>query len=134
MINNFIKKLFNKEVILYIIFGFLTTFVDTIIFFMFNNILKLNYIFSTCMAWFFAVLFSYITNKLFVFSYKRNTNKLLKEIMSFFSLRLISLVLSIVFMIIMIEILNISEFLSKILVNFVVVVINYFFSKLFIFT
>lgn len=133
MFKSIYKKLFNKEVILYLIFGVLTTLVDTIVFYLANYKLNIHYVVSTCLAWIFAVLFAYVTNKLFVFSNIKNKNNIFKEIFYFFSLRLASLLLSIFFMVIMVDIININEFLSKILVNIFVVIANYFFSKIFIF-
>ncbi len=133
MFKSIYKKLFNREVILYLIFGVLTTLVDFIVFYISNNLLNIHYIVSTCLAWIFAVLFAYITNKIFVFSAIENKHNIFKEIFYFFTLRLASLILSIIFMVIMVDFLNISEILSKILVNVFVVVANYFFSKVFIF-
>lgn len=133
MFKSIYKKLFNKEIILYLIFGVLTTLVDAIIFYIANYTLNIHYVISTCLAWIFAVLFAYITNKIFVFSAIQNKQNIFKEMFSFFSLRLLSLLLSIVFMVIMVNIMNINEFLSKILVNVLVVIANYFFSKIFIF-
>ena len=126
------KKLFSKEVILYLIFGVLTTLVDTVVFYISNYTLNIHYIISTCIAWVFAVLFAYITNKLFVFESKTYEN-LLKEMISFFSLRFVSLLMSLLFMFLLVNILGINVLISKIAVNFLVVVANYFFSKLFIF-
>lgn len=133
MFEKILKKIFNKEVILYLIFGVLTTIVDFIVFYISNKTLKIHYVIATCLAWIFAVLFAYLTNKIFVFSAIENKNNIFKEIFYFFSLRLLSLVLSIIFMVVMIDFMFIPELISKILVNIFVVVANYFFSKLFIF-
>ena len=133
MFKNLYEKLFNKEVILYLIFGVLTTLVDTVVFYISNYTLNIHYVISTCLAWIFAVLFAYITNKIFVFSSTKNNQNIFKEIFYFFSLRLVSLLLSILFMVIMVNYLHIPEIISKILVNVFVVISNYFFSKIFIF-
>lgn len=128
-----LKKLFTKQIILYLVFGVLTTVVDTLVFYIFNYKFNIHYTVSTCFAWVFAVLFAYFTNKMFVFCESNKTRNLIKEMFYFFSLRFASLILSIFFMVIMVNILNINELLSKILVNFFVVIANYFFSKFFIF-
>lgn len=133
MFKNLYEKLFNKEVILYLIFGVLTTLVDTVVFYISNYTIHIHYVISTCLAWIFAVLFAYITNKIFVFSSTKNNQNIFKEIFYFFSLRLVSLLLSILFMVIMVNYLHIPEIISKILVNIFVVISNYFFSKIFIF-
>lgn len=127
------RKIFTKEVLLYLIFGILTTIVDTVIFYISNSLLNIHYVLSTSIAWFFAVLFAYVTNKKFVFSSIQNNKNIFKEMLSFFILRLASLILSIIFMVIMVNIMGIKELLSKILVNIFVVIANYIFSKLFIF-
>ncbi len=133
MFNKLFNKIFNKEVILYLIFGVLTTIIDLIVFYIANNILNIHYVISTCLAWIFAVLFAYVTNKIFVFSSQKKSKSIFKEMLYFFSLRLISLLMSIIFMFVMIDIINISSVISKILVNILVVISNYFFSKLYIF-
>ena len=132
MLKKFLKKFFSKEVIYYLFFGVLTTLIDAIVFYIFNNIFKINYIISTIIAWSFAILFAYITNKSWVFKSKENSN-ILKEFISFVSFRIASLIMSIIFMIIFIEILSINEFISKLMVNVFVVIANYFFSKILIF-
>ena len=133
MLKSVYKKIFNKEVILYLIFGVLTTLVDFIVFYISNKTLNIHYVIATCLAWVFAVLFAYVTNKIFVFSAIKNKHNIFKEMFYFFFLRLASLALSIIFMVIMVDFLSIPEVLSKILVNVFVVIANYFFSKIFIF-
>ncbi|WP_317367527.1 GtrA family protein [uncultured Tyzzerella sp.] len=133
MFKSICKKLFSKEIILYLVFGVLTTLVDTVVFYISNYTLNIHYVISTCLAWIFAVLFAYVTNKLFVFSAIKNKQNIFKEMFYFFSLRLVSLLLSIIFMVLMVNVFSINELLSKILVNFLVVISNYFFSKIFIF-
>lgn len=129
-----LKKLFTKETISYLIFGVLTTVVDTITFYLCNNILKVEYIISTVIAWILAVFFAYFTNKIWVFKSKSNDiYMILKEILSFFFARLVSLIFTLLWMIVTVELLKLNEFISKILANFFVVIMNYFFSKLVIF-
>ena len=43
MLKKFLKKFFSKEVIYYLFFGVLTTLIDAIVFYIFNNIFKINY-------------------------------------------------------------------------------------------
>lgn len=129
-----IYKFVNKETISYIIFGILTTLVDTISFYISNDISKINYIFSTVFAWFLAVTFAYITNKVWVFkSDNFEIHFLIKEFVSFIGARILSLVFTIVWMMITVEIFELNKFMSKVLANIFVVIINYFISKLYIF-
>lgn len=90
-----IKKLYKKyeEVILYVIFGGLTTLVNFVSFWVFNKILgEKFYLVSNVIAWFISVVFAYVTNKLWVFESKSWAFKiLLKEVPEFFAARLFSL-------------------------------------------
>ena len=133
MFKKILKKICTKEFILYLVFGVLTTVVDFIVFFICKNKFNIHYILANCIAWFFAVLFAYVTNKLFVFETMKDGENILKEIFSFFSFRFLSLIMTVIFMFIMVDKLNINEDFSKIAVSFFVVIANYFFSKIFIF-
>lgn len=61
------KKLLNREVITYIIAGILTTIVNLIAKFIFLNLFKLNENATTAIAWVIAVAFAYIINNYWVF-------------------------------------------------------------------
>ena len=82
-----IKKLYKKyeEVILYVVFGGLTTLVNFVSFWVFNKILgEKFYLVSNVIAWFISVVFAYVTNKLWVFESKSWAFKiLLKEVPEF---------------------------------------------------
>lgn len=122
-----------KEVLLYLLFGGLTTIVNILTFYIFRKLNVELYI-SNIIAWIISVLFAFITNKLFVFESKNKTKKEnIKEITSFFGFRLLSLVFDMGSMFLLINILKINDLLSKIFANILVIILNYIFSKLFIF-
>lgn len=125
------KELFikYKELIMYLIFGVLTTLVNIIVYYVSTKIFLINYQISNVLAWILSVTFAFITNKLYVFESKTN-DKLLKETISFYSLRLFSLGIDILIMYIMVSILNINDMISKIVSNVVIIIINYITSKL----
>ena len=77
-----------KELVLYIIFGVLTTIVNIVVYFFFTKLCGVNYIISNIIAWFLSVLFAYVTNRIWVFE-SENTN-LIKEAVLFFGGRLFS--------------------------------------------
>ena len=131
--NSLIKKMLNRETIVYLVFGVLTTAVDYISFAVFYYALGINELISNTIAWAFAVAFAYITNKLFVFNSKSFAMKLLlKEILSFVLARIFSLVLTNIFLILAGHI-NMNMLLAKAMTSVAVIIINYIFSKLFIF-
>ena len=116
-----------NELIIYIIFGALTTIVNIAVYFFFTKICGVNYIVSNIIAWFLSVLFAYITNRIWVFE-SHNTN-LVKESILFFGGRLFSGILDTGLMILFIDILTIGDLISKIVIQIIVVAINYIFSK-----
>ena len=66
-----------KEIIMYLIFGTLTTVVNIVVYYLFSNIIHMNYLFSNAVAWFLSVLFAYVTNRKYVFDSKNN--QIIKE-------------------------------------------------------
>ena len=124
-----------KEVINYLIFGALCTVVNFVTYYLFAKIFSVEEVTSSGLSWFFAVLFAYITNKLFVFESKTNTKKeFVKEITSFFLARILSGILCDVgTFALMVKVFKINDIFSKIVTQVMVIVVNYIFSKLFIF-
>lgn len=131
-----IKELYNKykEILMYLIFGVLTTVVNIVSYFLLARILHIDTVVSTVIALILSILFAYITNKIFVFESKTNTAKeLLKEIISFFGCRAFTGILDVAFMYITVDVFNLNDMIMKIISNIVVIVVNYIFSKLIIF-
>ena len=126
---------FNKyrEALLYLFFGGCTTLVNIVAFYIIRKFGVSTYI-TNIIAWFLSVVFAFITNKLFVFESKNTSIKdSFKECFSFFLFRVISLVFDMEIMYLLIDLLNINEMVSKVFSNIFVIIINYVFSKLFIF-
>lgn len=141
---SFIKALLNKETLSYLFFGVLTTIVNYAAFigalFLFNG---KNPLISNTIAFIIATAFAYITNKLWVFNSREWKLKVLKsEIISFLGVRILSFAFEQIGLIICISILNAESYfifgingiiISKVILSFVAVVINYGISKFFIF-
>ena len=104
-----IKELYNKykEILMYLIFGVLTTVVNIVSYFLLARILHIDTVVSTVIALILSILFAYITNKIFVFESKTNRAKeLLKEIISFFGCRALTGILDVAFMYTTVEVFN----------------------------
>lgn len=130
---NLIKKIFNKETIVYLIFGVLTTAVNYLAFWLFKSKFGLTTLVANTVAWVVAVLFAFITNKLFVFESKSfKFNILFFELVSFFGARLLSFFFEEGFLAITSHF-KINDYLSKAVASIVVIILNYFASKYFIF-
>ncbi len=124
----------SKEGILYIIFGILTTVVDWVVYIFLANICNVNYLTATTVSWVVAVLFAFITNKIVVFeSTDMSPGVVLKELFVFTLARISTYVITMVGMWLGVSILGFNELLVKAGVSVVVIVVNYIFSKFFIF-
>lgn len=133
MIKKIWDKVMNREVISYLIFGVLTTLVNWAVYGLMVRS-GVDYRIATAAAWVVSVLFAFIVNKIFVFqSYDLHPDFVMKELLSFTVCRAASGVMEMVLMIMMVSWLRMDEYVSKILVSVVVVILNYVFSKLFIF-
>lgn len=130
----------HKEGMRYLIFGVFTTIVNIISYTLFAKLLlkgieseALRVNISEIIAFIIAVIFAYITNKLYVFESKTEGKKqLLKEISSFFSCRIFTEIISILMMNMSVWF-NINDVFMKIVSNIVVIIVNFIFSKILIF-
>lgn len=132
-----IKKLVTKykEILLYLIFGVLTTVINFSSFFISNKLLgESRYLISQVISWVAAVLFAFITNKLFVFQKKGTLKQALSEFIKFVSVRLLTGVFETLALIAAVDGFNFPVNVSKVVICFAVVVLNYIFSKILIFT
>lgn len=135
-----IKALFYKiippkyrEVVLYLIFGVLTTLVSLGVYYALLWC-GIHYITAQIVSWAAAVAFAFVTNKLFVFNDKDTRgDTLFRQIWQFVSVRILSGVLETALLWLMVDILLIGEEIAKIPVAVITVVVNYVASKLFVF-
>lgn len=122
-----------KEGLLYLFFGGCSTLINILTFFICRQ-LELSIFVSNIIAWTTAVIFAFITNKLIVFDSKNMDKKVvMKETIGFFIARVISLGIDMGIIHLMIDVMKIHEIISKIVSNIVVIIVNYIFSKMFIF-
>ncbi len=119
-----------KEILKYLIVGGLTTVVSIVSYYIVRLFIE-NYLVCTVISWIFAVAFAYITNRVFVFNSKREN--IFKECTEFVFSRILSLVAEVAVMYLLVDFLNISDKISKIIVQVIIVILNYIFSKLFVF-
>ena len=123
-----------REQILYLIFGGLTTVLNWGVYFLCTRVLGWEELLSNGLAWVAGVLFAFFTNKLFVFESKSwKPEVALPEFGEFVGARLLSLLVDEGFMLLTVKILHWPDLPMKIFSNVIVIIINYFFSKLIIF-
>lgn len=131
-----IKKFWNKEVLMYLIFGVLTTIVALAIYYALtytvldaNNSIQLQI--ANVISWVGGVIFAYVTNRKYVFESK-NKNKVV-EAGKFVSARLVTLLMDMAIMFVGVTLLKGNDKILKIISQIVVIVSNYVFSKLIVF-
>lgn len=86
---------------------------------------------SNILSWVLSVTFAFITNKLYVFKIKNN--KVLNEIIKFYFSRLASLGIELLIMYLTVDLLHFNDMICKIVIQFIVILLNYIFSKIFVF-
>ncbi len=145
-INELLRR--HKTLILYIVFGVVTTAVNFISFKLSNLLLgDAWYLLSNVIAWLLSVIAAYVSNKLWVFESRSwQPRQTIYELGTFFSARLLSLGVEELGLFLLVDIAGFGdmtfalmglsfsgEMVAKFLISFFVVAINYFFSKLVIF-
>ena len=137
-----LKKLWRflttPEMISYIIFGVFTTAVNVVSYGLLRPVIHWNaqwdVLTANTIAWILSVAFAFITNKLFVFRSKSCAAKLFwRELSAFVGARLLSLGVDSLGMLLMVNALAWNDWLAKIIMNVIVVIINYVLSKMIIF-
>ena len=139
MINK-VKNLYNKyeEIINYIIVGGLTTVVSLLSFyivriFILTNDSQIDIQIANIISWFLSVLFAFITNKKYVFKSNEKGKEKLKEMIKFYLSRVTTLFIEMLTMWILTDLINIDDKIAKLIVQVILVILNYVFSKLFVF-
>lgn len=131
-VKNIIAKY--KEIFFYGVFGLGATLINIVSFYVFRQLLGIELIPSNVLAWLLAFIFAFITNKLWVFESKSwKSTAAIKEMCSFFITRFTTLILDTFLMWFLVECLQINNLISKVIVNAIVIIVNYVASKFWVF-
>ena len=128
------KKYLNYEMSAYLVAGVLTTLVNIAVFWGLKNIIHIDILAANALAWIVSVVFAYYVNNRYVFlqnkcGIKEESVKILK----FIGARLFSFAVDEAGIWLLVGELGINDLFSKVVMNIIVIIINYIFSKLFIF-
>ena len=122
------------DVLFYLFFGVLTTVVNYLVYLPVYNLLGLSAAASNAIAWVAAVIFAYLTNKPFVFkSNDWSAKTVIPELTKFVSCRIASGLAETLILLVSVDVLGWNGNLWKLITSVLVVVLNYFASKLLIF-
>ena len=145
LINTLIKKFMTKEVILYIVFGVLTTIVNIATFYVLTTFAHITENISNIIAIILAVVFAYVTNRKLVFnstaktfkeivnSTAKNVSEIIVEMFKFFSARFFTMLVEFFGFMLLFDVIHIPNLISKVIVTVLVIVLNFFLSKFFAF-
>ena len=123
-----------KELLLYGVVGVMTTLINIAVFWLCSSVLGIHFAVANVIAWVLSVLFAFFANKIFVFesrSWRRAA--VLREAFTFFLSRAASLLVDEALMWLFIPVLGWEELPAKVVSNIVVIIINYFLGKFWVF-
>ena len=133
-----IKDIFKKyrEIIMYVIVGGMTTVVSLASYYLLtftilnaNNPIQLQI--ANIISWILCVSFAFVTNRKYVFESKYKN--ITKECLDFFLARLSTLIIDMLSMGLMVSVFKINDSIAKIIVQFIILVLNYILSKFLVF-
>jgi len=124
------------EIIRYLIVGVLTTVVSLVVYYglsytVLNPDNPLQLQIANVISWIFSVAFAYVTNRVFVFKSKNENH--FKEITSFVGSRVVTLLMDMAIMFFGVTLFHINDKIVKLASQVIVIILNYVFSKLFVF-
>lgn len=124
----------HRELISYAFFGVLTTLVNYAVYFPLFNYFEFSAAVCNIIAWLVAVLFAFATNKYCVFKSKeKSLNRVLSEMLRFFSCRAGTGIAESLILLITVDILSWNGNIWKIIIGIFVIVANYFGTKFLVF-
>ena len=131
-----LKRAFLKyyDLIVYLIFGVLTTVINYLVYLPCYHFFSLRSAVSNMIAWIAAVAFAYLTNKPFVFrSHDWSAKTVIPELMKFVGTRVGSGGVETLILFVTVDILGMDGIIWKLLTSVLVVILNYVGSKLMVF-
>lgn len=133
-IKELILLFYHNSVIRYIFFGGCTTMVNLVVFYVLRKC-SVQLTVANVISIITAILFAYVVNSKFVFEDKCDTLKdHIRPFLKFISARLITMVIEVGGVWLIVEVLHMSDMIGKFITQFIVLALNYIFSKFFVFT
>ena len=128
-------KCYNNHVLRYICFGGLATLVNLSVYYFLRLVFHMNINVANTISVATAIVFAYFTNSRFVFESKaQNFRERFPEFVKFVSARLSTMVIEVGGVWLMADVLHINDYIGKLVIQFIVLALNYVFSKLLVFT
>ncbi|MDO4679287.1 MAG: GtrA family protein [Eubacteriales bacterium] len=132
--NKLIEKLYGNSVVRYIFFGGCTTMVNLVSFYILRKFrVELNT--ANIISIILAILFAYVVNSKYVFQDKCESLKAhIQPFCKFIGARLVTMVIEVGGVWLLVSVMGMGDMIGKFLTQFIVLILNYVFSKFFVFT
>ncbi len=131
MLKRFLLKY--RHILLYTLFGGLTTVIDLAVYYLLYNLFSVHYLIAQTISWVVAVLFAYVTNKRYVFTSRVRGMAMMAEMAKFISGRLFSFGVQTVCLAVLVEFAHWGENVVRLPVLVIVTILNYVVSRVFVF-
>lgn len=132
---NLLKKILDNAVIRYVFFGVLTTLVNLGVYYFLRLVFHIDIVTGNIISVATSIVFAFFTNSFFVFESRAHGFKEhFSEFVKFVSARISTMVIEVGGVWFMAEIIHIDDKIGKLLIQFIVLVLNYVFSKFLVFT
>lgn len=125
----------NNAVLRYIFIGGCTTLVNLVCYYVLRMTTNLNLNVANVISVAAAILFAYFANSSVVFRSEASTFKeKFGEFVKFISARLSTMVIEVGGVWLMADVMKMNDYIAKFVIQFIVLVLNYFLSKFFVFS
>lgn len=136
LMNTITKKLYEehniKKILAYLIFGGLTTIINILVYSLCIKI-DIHYLISNIIAFILSIIFSYFTNKKWVFNHLNKISPIANEFAKFLGCRIFTLLLESIILYAFVSLLDFNKYGVKIFANVIVIVLNYILSEFIVF-
>lgn len=123
-----------KQIISYLFWGVCTTVINIGVYYLCYFVFHIGNISSNMLAWIMAIVFAFITNKLFVFErLSLRFYVVIREFLYFSICRISTGIIDMLMMYLTIDVMCFDALICKIWINIFIVVMNYIASRYFIF-
>ena len=130
----FLVALWKRDTFRYVFFGGCTTLVNLISFWLLRQLTPLSITVSNVISIFLAIVFAFLVNAGFVFhSQAKGFAEKAAEFIKFFGGRLSTMLIEVGGVWLLAEVIRLDENLAKLATQFIVLVLNFFISKHFVF-
>lgn len=126
--------IWNRAAVRYVFFGGCTTLVNLVSFWLLRHVTPLGITASNVISVFLAIVFAFLVNSGFVFhSQTKGFKGKMVEFVKFFGGRLSTMLIEVGGVWLLAEVIRMDEFLAKFTTQFIVLILNFFISKYFVF-